>query len=71
MDLSFPSDNNETVVMNSVNCTGGEKSLTACPFDRNGGNCLHDFYRVGVQCHEESKYIHVATMVFSYLLHKA
>ena len=57
MDLSFQSDTNGTVVMNSVNCTGGEKSLTACPYDRNGGNCQQNVYRVGVQCHEESKYI--------------
>lgn len=43
------------ILIDNINCTGGEQNLTECIFDPDASDCLGNFtHRVGVRCHEES-----------------
>ena len=44
------------IVIDNINCTGAEESLTACRFSFEVRDCLGNItHKVGVRCHEESK----------------
>lgn len=44
------------ILIDNINCTGSEQSLTDCMFSPEVSDCLGNFtHRVGVRCHEESK----------------
>lgn len=44
------------ILIDNINCTGSEQSLTDCMFSPEVSDCLGNItHRVGVRCHEESK----------------
>ena len=45
------------VGIDNSNCTGMEERLVDCSFSREVSDCNSDTHKVGVRCHEESKYI--------------
>lgn len=52
-------DGGPDVVIDNINCTGNEQSLTDCNFSFEVSDCLGNVtHKIGVRCHEESKIIH-------------
>ena len=45
------------MLIDNINCTGNEQSLTDCMFSPEVSDCLGNIpgHKVGVSCHEESK----------------
>ena len=42
--------------IDTANCTGSEQRLVDCRFSEETADCNDDIHKVGVRCHEESKY---------------